>query len=172
MTKRNISIQLPKGWLDRKPRVYRITVDEKLYDNAVRLLVCPLIKGIEKYADRKTKTIVITDRQRNWEDERDFILQRHDFEEFLLTLALMAENVEDFRWENIREGQVYLLGEVAQKKIKKRSKKGSGKDEVITQFIVKPDESNLYRIDDEVRTVIKKLYFSTLKGRRKHAVKD
>ena len=172
MAERKENIQLPKDWHDRKPLVYRITVDEKLDDNTIRLLVSPLVAGIEKYADKKTKVIVITDRQRNWEDERDLIVKRDNFEELLPIFGLMAENVKGFGWENIREGQVYLLGEVMQKKVKKRRNEGTDKDEVLTQFIVKPDEANFYRIDDEVSASIKRLYFSTLKGRRKHAVRD
>lgn len=169
MAKRKTVKQLPGEWGKRKIKVYRITVDEKLDNNTVRFLVCPLVQGIEKFVNKKIKQIVITDRARNWDEERGFIVKRDDFEELLPTLGLVPENVKDFVWENINEGQIYLLGEVTREMATKQDSDENNDKKVFTRFIVDQGKANFYRIDQEVKETIKRLYFSTLRGRRKHA---
>lgn len=169
MARHKIYMKLPREWGKRKIKVYRITVDEKMDDNTVRLLVCPLVHNIEKFADKKTMQIRITDRARNWDEERDFFVKRNNFEELLPTLGLVPENVKDFVWENIHEGQIYLLGEVTREMATKQESEENDDKKVFTRFIVDTGKANFYRIDEEVKETIKRLYFSTVRGRRKHA---
>lgn len=171
MVKRK-SNKLLRDWQNRKIKVYRITVDERLDNNTVRLLVCPVVQGIEKFADKKTGEIAVTDRARNWDEEKDFLVKRDNFTELLPTLGLMAEKVKDFVWENIKEGQVYLLGEVNRVMASKSKSEEDADNKVIARFIVDQGKANFFPIDDMVKDTIKRLYFSTLKGRREHAGKD
>ncbi|GAI14372.1 unnamed protein product, partial [marine sediment metagenome] len=39
------------NWRERKIKVFRITVDEKLSDDYIRLMICSLIESIKDFAD-------------------------------------------------------------------------------------------------------------------------
>lgn len=171
---------LLEDWRNRRVRVYRITVDEKLTTNHVRLLICPLASDIEKYANRKTNQILITDRARNWDAEEEFILTQNKLREFLPTLGLMAESIIPPDWDSLKESQVFYAGHVRCEEIRLElsAKSIKGKPNEIEfekgakmrkKYVVDLDQWNLYQIDDITKEANARLYFSILKTGRRHA---
>lgn len=171
---------LLEDWRNRRVRVYRITVDEKLTTNHVRLLICSLVNHIEKYVNRKTNQILITDCVRKWDEEEEFILRQNEFREFLPTLGLMAESIIPPDWDSLKESQVFYAGHVRCEEIRLElsAKSIKGKPNEIEfekgakmrkKYVVDLDQWNLYQIDDITKEANARLYFSILKTGRRHA---
>ncbi len=76
------------NWRERKIKVFRITVDEKLSDDYIRLMICSLIESIKDFADKETKRIVITDRRRNWDKEEEVYITSENYKDILGMLGL------------------------------------------------------------------------------------
>lgn len=125
----------------RKAQVRRITIDEKLSDDLVRFVVCSLKQGVENFIDR----------DEDWEEEREELLQSRDYTQMF---GIMAE---EFPWETLKEGQVFLLGgfEVI------------GDRTAPQCFKVNPERKELLRIDnlEEFKEEIKYLYSEIMKRR-------
>lgn len=167
-----------RSWHDRKIKVFRITVDEKLSDDYIRLMICPLIENIKDFADKETKKIVITDRRRNWAQEEEMYITSENYKDILGMLGLNKKHVEQIPWDDLSEGQVYLLGNFRIEEIKKRINLNQSKihkedtKRTAKRFILDARKINFKQIDKQVNDTIRRLYFSTLRGRRKHASTD
>ena len=125
----------------RKAQVRRITIDEKLSDDLVRFVVCSLKQGVENFIDR----------DEDWEEEREELLQSRDYTQMF---GIMAE---EFPWETLKEGQVFLLGEF----------EVIGDRTAPQCFKVNPGRKELLRIDnlEEFKEEIKYLYSEIMKRR-------
>jgi hypothetical protein len=77
-------------------RVRRITVDERLAEDLIRLGVCPLAEGVEFFFDRSA----------DWGDEAEEYVGPGDYAD-----VLGLSSGEDRPWESFSEGQVFLSGE-------------------------------------------------------------
>lgn len=76
--------------------VRRITIDERLADDLVRILVCDLAPGVTDFFDRRD----------DWGDEREVLLRPES-----LVQELGLPNAAALPWDKLREGQVYVSGE-------------------------------------------------------------
>ena len=79
----------------KKSPVYRITVDERLSDDLVRLLIAPLAAGVDAFADR----------DEDWGPEQVVMVNP-------TTYARQIGVREDkLPWRTLAEGQVFLVGQ-------------------------------------------------------------
>ncbi len=75
--------------------VYRITVDERLNDDLVRLLIAPLAAGVDTFADR----------DEDWGPEQEVMVNAANY-------ALhMGVREDKLPWRTLAEGQVFLVGQ-------------------------------------------------------------
>jgi hypothetical protein len=143
--------------------VYRITVDEKLSDNLIRLEICRLIKYDE--------TREFKDDPEFWEDitnEGEEILvcppgQENETQKNLYTevMNIPQSLVDEFPWKDLKEGQVFLSGAFIAKELPILTKK-------VYQYYYSPEDKGFKQIDDDVKAKTKTLYYSVLaKGREK-----
>jgi hypothetical protein len=80
----------------RKAVVRRITVDERLADDLIRLVVCRLVEGVEEFYDRRGE----------WGRERESWARPRNYAE---KLGAPPDNIP--AWDSLMEGQVFLSGE-------------------------------------------------------------
>jgi len=78
--------------------VRRITVDEQLADDLVRVVVCPLAQGVQEFFDRDEE----------WGEEEEVWVQRRTYAH---DLGIPPPKEKDCPWEELSEGQVFLSGE-------------------------------------------------------------
>ena len=109
----------------KKVLVHRITVDEQLADDLIRLAVCPLAEGVEEFFDREG----------DWDKEREWWARP---ETFARKLGIPSAETEEWTWERLAEGQVFLSGEFVI----------VGDRTAPTYFKVSPGRSEFLRIDD------------------------
>jgi hypothetical protein len=128
------------------PLVQRITVDEKLDKNLVRILVADLRAGREEF----------TDDPRCWRKEKDLIVSR---EKFRVIAGMAPRHVKKWPWGKLFEGQVFLQGYFKTKPDQR------GKP----VFIIDRRRKNLLCISNLIKDDIKRIYFSALKGGGKSA---
>jgi hypothetical protein len=121
--------------------VRRLTVDEKLSDDLIRLLVCPLAAGRQEFRDETGA----------WGVESSLAIVPANY---AAVMGIPDGMVEDYPWGMLREGQVYLSGSFLVK----------GDEKSPAGFIVVSEGRNFLRIDDLVKRRIKKLYFDALEG--------
>jgi len=123
----------------RKKRalVWRIAVDERLADDLVRLLVCPLAEEVEEFFDRKG----------DWGKERERWVRPRSY---VKKLGLPPSQVEEWPWEALTEGQVFLSGQF----------EIVGDRQAPKYFKVSPGREEFLRIDnlEEFKRGTKRLY--------------
>ena len=119
--------------------VQRITIDEKLSEDLIRLLVSTLKGGIKKFRDQ----------MEYWEEEKEELVRPDSFAK---KMGIPFPEKKKWKWENLREGQVYLSGSFDIVDIKKPPGK----------FEVNPKQKEFLSIDTLVKEDIKKLYFRVL----------
>ncbi len=124
--------------------VQRITVDERLSDDLIRLLVAPLKAGVE----------VIEDRDAEWGPEEEVMVNAADYASRMGVLAAKTP------WHTLAEGQVYLAGQFVP----------VGDAKAPTSFTVRsgePGEPGCFRIDDLdlVKDRAKQLYSALMQGK-------
>jgi len=145
---------------EKASKVYRITVDERLSEDLIRLEVCKLK---DKHSSEE-----FSDEPEIWEEvflEGEEILAR-PLEHARKTemgskdsLELIIESlIEKIEWKNLREGQVFLLGEYDLREDK------AGK-----HYYLRPDVFTFKQIDDEVYDNTKILYYNVLGKEPNHA---
>lgn len=92
------------------PRVHRITVDERLDEDRVRLLITSLAPRPDlrpPYQDGDR----FEDRYETWmPDEREVCISQGEFTCLRAELAISSTKIT---WKGLSEGQVYLAGEFA-----------------------------------------------------------
>lgn len=82
----------------RKVHVRRVTVDERLAGDLIRLLICELAPGVIEFYDRSG----------DWSREREVWARPHTYAHYL---GLSSSLVHEWPWEKLQEGQVFLSGE-------------------------------------------------------------
>lgn len=129
------------------PQVWRITVDEKLADDLIRVVRCRLAEGVGEFWDRTDE----------WGREYAVLITPTDYAQ---KLGIPSE--EELPWSALEEGQVFLLGEFA-------SVRGIGAaaDAAPARFSVTRGATSFLRVDqmDVFRDGLKAVYAAALKGR-------
>lgn len=125
--------------------VRRITVDEKLYDDLIRLEICDLVPGVDRFEDCAECWI-----DTNEEEGR---VTRDNFAE---VMGIPKAQSNQWQWKDLEEGQVFLSGSF---------KEGSAKNYPGT-FVVEPGKHEFVRIDNMVRKEIKNIYYEVLSRKK------
>lgn len=142
---------------DRNATVRRITIDEQLSEDLIRLEICELINEGES---------------REFKDEPDFwrdIVQ--DGEEIVARpinpeegpkkdsytnlMSIPESQVEQFPWKDLKEGQVFLSGAFEVKEEQSGDKK-------VKRYFIRPGQKAFKKIDDDVKENTKTLYYEVL----------
>lgn len=126
--------------------VRRITIDERLADDLIRVAICPLEQGVEAFLDREG----------DWGPERQSFIRPKDY-----VRKLGIPDPQDWPWESLSEGMVFLSGafELVPKK--------RGEDKVeLAYFQISKHRGRFERIDhlEVLRTSIHQLYAHALGG--------
>jgi hypothetical protein len=127
--------------------VRRITIDERLSEDLIRVVICPLAKGVRAFLDREG----------DWGPERQSLIRPKDY-----VRKLRIPDPELWPWESLAEGHVYLSGQFEM--VFKKKKDGI---EELSYFEVRQGRDRFKRIDhlDVIRTSIHQLYAHALGGR-------
>jgi hypothetical protein len=137
--------------------VRRISVDERLAEDLIRLEICELIKADESGEFK--------DEPGYWRDivqEGEEILARPADPEKESTKGLYTDLmsipeslVAQFSWKDLTEGQVFLSGEFD-------VKEEQDGDEKVRRYFIRPGEKAFLQIDDDVKDNTKTLYYGVL----------
>ena len=123
--------------------VKRITIDEKLSEDYIRVLISPLRSNIKKFCDE----------EKEWMDEEEFLI---DSKNYYNILEMTPSEKRKRSIIDFKEGQVFL----------------SGKFKVIKKYpdekyqITPSGRRNFRQIDRVVKKKIDNLYFKALQGGR------
>ena len=79
----------------KKSPVVRITVDERLSDDLVRLLIAPLAAGVDAFVDR----------DEDWGPEQEVMVNSATY---TLQIGMREDKLP---WRALAEGQVFLVGQ-------------------------------------------------------------
>jgi len=147
-----------------EPMVQRITIDERMDEVSFRLMVADLEEGI--------KTFLIPDIE-PWEEEKidlanrekiqrlfgmvDPARRQHVIHQVTLESPGVNESDLDLFWDNLAEGQVYLVGQFRVESVGNEPKHG----------VVKPGIWNFLRIDrlESVKQAERELYSAALRAK-------
>jgi len=129
--------------LREKAVVMRLTIDEKLSDDLIRLLVCPLVTGKEEFQDETG----------DWEAESELLVGPANYAEIM---GIPDDLAKEYPWKTLGEGNVFLSGWFGV----------IGDEKSPAGFMAVSGRRNFLCIDGLVRKRIKKLYFDALEGRK------
>lgn len=121
----------------------RITVDERLAEDTIRVLISRLPKGVREFRIEKAQ----------WEDEEEHFVGP---ETYLADMGIPPSEEEKWSWADFREGQVFLSG-----KFKILGKEGSPENLLVGQ-----GRNEFLLIERLVRKNTEKLYFRALERRK------
>lgn len=130
----------------KQSSVRRITVDERLTEDTIRILISELAEGVREFPLGEAQ----------WKEEKEHHLKRRNYVE---DMGIPPAEAEKWSWAGFREGQVFLSGTfriVGKKKSPNKLVAGQGQN----QFLL---------IEDLVRKDTEKLYFKALERRRSNA---
>lgn len=119
--------------------VRRITIDEKLSEDLIRLLASNLKDGFKEFKDR----------MENWEDEQEVLISPGSYAK---KMGIPVSKTKKWKWEDFKEGQTFLSGSFERASTKKMPDK----------FVVNPIRKEFLSIDDLAKDEIKRLYFRVL----------
>jgi len=135
--------------------VHRITVDERLSEDLIRLEICELIN----------KSGEFTDNPEFWKDTapegQEILVRPHDtgkkIGKYLYTdvMSIPDSQVKDFPWKDFKEGQVFLSGAFVVEEDKREGK-------TVKRYFYRSDNKAFEQIDDEVKKNTKSLYYEIL----------
>jgi len=128
-----------KGSEKQTAPVRRITIDEKLGDNLIRILI----------ANLKDKTAIFSDDSIYWKEEKEDFVRREDYQS---KMEIPDENVEEWPWARLHEGQVFLSG-----RFQMHDNLGAK-----TAFVVDLQRRNFQRIDQLFKDSFKRKYLAAL----------
>ena len=83
------------------PPVLRITIDEKLEDDLIRILVAQLNYG----------EITFSDDSSYWQEEEEFLVKPSDYQK---KMYMTQANAKKWSWDRLHEGQELLFIENSQ----------------------------------------------------------
>lgn len=143
--------------------VRRISVDERLAEDAIRLEICKL----EKYDEQGE----FEDTPDAWRDltgaGEDLIVHPGTLEggskhrSYMEVMGVPAAELENYPWKELKEGQVFLSGEFEARE------EGAGENKV-TRYFISEGAQNFLQIDEEVGARTKILYHEVLAREVKH----
>lgn len=119
--------------------VLRITIDERLADDLVRVLAAKL----------KGNVTAFNDDPEYWEEEEELLVQPDNYQK---EMGMTQDNAKTWPWDKLQEGQVFLLGRFQIN----RSRKAP------TMFRVDPRRRYFRRIDHLIKNLVKKKYLTAL----------
>lgn len=125
--------------------VQRITVDEKLADDLIRLLISPLAERVERD---------FGDAENDWEEEYEGLIRPGDYAQ---KMSIPKSREKMWPWTDLEEGQVFISGQF----------KVVGHAGEPEKFEVSPGQHEFLSIDKLAKKEIKRLYFDALKGKRR-----
>ena len=145
------------------PVVHRITIDERLSEDLVRLEICELVKVAEKgeFKDEPDFWKVIV------KDGGEILARPINSAKisvknsYAKLMSIPDSKVKKFPWKDLKEGQVFLSGAFVVKKKQRGGKK-------VKQFFVSHGKAGFERIDDDVKESTKALYYDILAKGEKH----
>jgi hypothetical protein len=142
---------------DKIPKVYRITIDERLSEDLLRLEICELIKVDESGAFK--------DEPEFWKDisaDGEEIVARPidpdkktEKESYTRLMSIPESEASQYPWNDLKEGQVYLSGSFEVKEVKDGEK-------TARRYFVSTGEEAFKRIDGDVKKNTEILYFETV----------
>ena len=145
------------------PTVHRITVDERLSEDLIRIEICKLIK-VDKSGEFKGEPDY-------WEDiteEGEEIVaqpcapkKKSKNNSYTDLMSVPKSKVDKFPWKDLKEGQVFLAGE-----FEVRGKKSG--DEKVKGYFIHPGKKDFQQIDEDVKETTKTLYYKVLAKGEKH----
>ena len=148
---------------ERIATVRRITVDERLSEDLIRLEICELIKSGESGEFKDDPDF--------WKDiaqEGEEIVARpynpeRESEKNLYTdlMSIPESQVKQFPWKDLKEGQVFLSGEFEVREEQSGDKK-------VKRYFICPGKKDFEQIDDDVKVNTKTLYYKVLAKGEKH----
>ena len=143
--------------------VRRITVDERLSEDLIRLEICEL-KKVGESGEFKDEP----DFWRDIVQEGEEIVARPINPEkeskkgsYADLMSIPESQLEQFPWKDLKEGQVFLSGEFEVKEEQSGNKK-------VKRYFVRPGEKAFKQIDDDVKENTKALYYKLLAKGEKH----
>jgi hypothetical protein len=143
------------------PSVRRITVDEKLSDDLIRLEICTL----KCWNDATGEFVDLPDDWLCSDDAYPLACPsagdgagRRYYVEFM---GIPESMTGKYPWNSLHEGQVFLSGEF---RIERSSEEGAES----VRFFVSPGNSAFERIDDMVKRWTKTLYYEVIAGGSNH----
>ena len=148
---------------DKIATVHRITIDEQLSEDLIRLEICEL-KKLDKAGEFKDEP----DFWRDIVQEGEEILARpinpeKESEKGLYTdlMSIPESQVKQFPWKDLKEGQVFLSGAFVV------NEEQSG-DKKVKRYFIRPGEKAFKQIDDDVKENTKTLYYEILAKNEKN----
>lgn len=129
--------------------VKRISVDEKLEENLIRLLICGLRDNVKFFFDNNG----------DWGEEEPFEVNDKSY---LKIMGIENGKSQKIKWTDLEEGQVYLSGEFIE----------IFSGNTLEKLQVKPGEKRILRFDKCIKDEIKRLYFKALGGESEHGKKN
>ena len=143
--------------------VRRITIDERLSEDLIRIEICKLIK-VDKSGEFK-------DEPDYWEDiteEGEEIIaqscvpkEKSNTNSYTDLMSIPKSKVDKFPWKDLKEGQVFLAGEFEVREKESGNKK-------VKRYFICPDKKDFEQIDDDVKENTKTLYYKVLAKGEKH----
>ena len=142
---------------DKIATVLRITVDERLSEDLIRLEICEL-KKIGESGEFKDEPDFWRDIVQEGEEIVAWpINSEKESKKGLYTdlMSIPESQVKQFPWKDLKEGQVFLSGAFEVKEEQSGDKK-------VTRYFIRPGEKAFKQIDDDVKENTKTLYYEIL----------
>ena len=137
--------------------VRRITVDERLSEDLIRLEICELIK-LGESGEFKDEPDFWKDIAQEGEEilARPFNPEKESQKDLYTDLMSIPESqVKQFPWKDLKEGQVFLSGAFEVKEEQSGDKK-------VKRYFICPGKKAFKQIDDDVKENTKTLYYEIL----------
>ena len=138
-----LTLSLTKG-----PPIYRITIDEKLSENLIRILIARCNRNMKKYSVEKDF----------WTDEEEQFITPESYQSLM---KIIPSKSRKFKWNQFQEGQVFIAGKV--KSVSQTKSKF---------LFAKSTRSNIYRVDHYIKGIVKSIYEQALTGGLRDAAPD
>ncbi|MBA7702586.1 hypothetical protein ES703_111355 [subsurface metagenome] len=119
--------------------VRRITIDERLADDLIRILIADLKDGVTTFDDDSAY----------WGEEEEFLVQPDNYRD---KIGMTRDNARKWLWNDLHEGQVFLLGRFRVNRNRRAQ----------AMFVVDMKRRNFRRIDSLVKDWIKRKYLAAL----------
>jgi hypothetical protein len=147
----------------KRATVRRITIDEQLSEDLIRLEVCELIEP-ESTGEFKDDPSFWRDISQDGEEILARPLnseERYEKDSYTELMSIPESQIEQFPWKDLKEGQVYLSGE-----FEVREEKNG--DRMVKHYVISRGKKTFIQIDDDVKENTKNLYYEILAKGENH----